>query len=92
MKSETQPRYFVDERGGCIAVRDREHTDPEDRGLHPDTQGVTWYRWGERIVRRCQTCGHETHSEWLVSAAHVAEAHEVCAKLNRECAEGEREQ
>lgn len=39
-------RFFVDERVGCIAVRDKFRTDPEYRGLHRDTEGVVAYRFG----------------------------------------------
>jgi len=39
-------RYFIDERVGCIAIRNRELTDPEYQGLHQDTKGVVWYRHG----------------------------------------------
>ena len=39
-------RYFIDERVGCIAIRDRELTNPEYRGLHRNTKGVVWYRHG----------------------------------------------
>ncbi len=35
-----EPRYFVDERAGCIAIRDHWNTDPGYQGLHPDTEGV----------------------------------------------------
>ena len=40
-------RYFVDERSGCVAVRDKKYTDPEYRGLHDDTRGVVKYWQGE---------------------------------------------
>jgi hypothetical protein len=39
-------RYIMDERIGCIAIRDRLNTNPDDRGLHEDTQGVVWFRMG----------------------------------------------
>ncbi len=41
-------RYFVDIRGGCGAVRDRNHPkfDPSYQGLHQDTPDVVEYRHG----------------------------------------------
>ncbi len=35
-----EQRYFVDERGGCIVVRDRTQTDPDYNGRDADTPGV----------------------------------------------------
>lgn len=42
-------RYFVDERSGCIAIRDRWNTNPEYQGLHSDTEGVMVFRTGARV-------------------------------------------
>lgn len=67
------PRFFVDERGGCIAVRDRTLTDPEYPGLHHDTEGVVWYRHGTTK----DGC-------WSVDPKHVEEAKAECTRLNDE--------
>lgn len=75
-------RYFVDSRTGCIAVRDNENTDKEYQGLHPDTQGVVWYRHGVNVVDKCPTCGQNTHAKWEVAGIHVSDAHNLCAELN----------
>lgn len=42
------PRYFIDERAGCAAVRDREHPkyDKAYQGLHQDTPDVVVYAHG----------------------------------------------
>lgn len=45
---DSEPRFFVDSRVGCIAVRDRDKTDPEYQGLHHNTEGVVWYEHGEQ--------------------------------------------
>lgn len=76
-------RYFVDIRSGCVAVRDRNHTDPDYQGLHADTEGVVWYRHGERVVETCEKCGHTSSSGWKISPKDVAEAERVCESLNR---------
>ena len=39
-------RYFVDKRVGCVAVRDRELTNPDYPGLHADTPGVIAFYMG----------------------------------------------
>lgn len=36
-------RYFVDQRCGCVAVRDHHNTEQDYPGLHPDTRGVMKY-------------------------------------------------
>lgn len=77
-----EPRYFVDERVGCIAVRDQKHTDPEYPGLHEDTEGVVWYRHGIGLTRNCPECGHVLFQGWEVKPEHVREAHQECERLN----------
>lgn len=43
-------RFFIDERSGCIAVRDKLHPkfDPDYPGLHFDTPDVIYYGHGQR--------------------------------------------
>lgn len=76
-------RYFVDERSGCIAVRDRENTDPDYPGLHSDTTGVVAY-WHGRVVEgeRCETCGHVSPGGLRVSVHDKAQAILLCGELN----------
>ena len=57
-------RFFIDIRGGCIAVRDRTLTDPEYPGLHADTPGVVWYEHGENRMKTCPTCGGSKQIGW----------------------------
>ena len=75
-------RFFVDERGGCIAVRDRTLTDPEYQGLHEDTEGVVWFGMGERKEVVCPTCGQHRGIDWSVSDSLKAEAARVCEEHN----------
>ena len=76
-------RYFIDERGGCIAVRDRENTDEHYPGLHRDTQGVVQYWPGQKIERKCSRCGHVEFVAWDVPEADMSAAAELCDRLNR---------
>ena len=43
-------RFFIDERVGCIAVRDKKHPsyDPDYQGLHNDTADVIFYAHGNK--------------------------------------------
>lgn len=84
----SEPRYFVDARAGCIAVRDSTLTDPEYPGLHEDAPGVVWYRHGTTERRTCPTCGHVTGA-WTVAKEHIAEASAECDRLNREASDAD---
>ena len=53
-------RYFVDERIGCIAVRDRTKTDPNYKGLESTTEGVVSFKMGILVKQICPECGHST--------------------------------
>lgn len=80
-------RYFVDERVGCIAVRDRLKTDPEYQGLHPDTEGVVRF-WGLRPVPISNTTfvmgSNVTITHWRdqLDPADIKSAHNHCDDLN----------
>jgi len=71
-------RYFVDERVGCIAVRDRENTDPDYNGLHSDTKGVVKFWEGIHKYPTC-TCGN---SEYQIPNEIRENAYDFCATLN----------
>lgn len=77
-----EPRYFVDERSGCIAVRDRENTDPEYNGLHSDTEGVVKFWHGRQVKKVCSECGHHYTDGWEISAHDKTQAILLCAELN----------
>lgn len=78
----SKPRFYVDERVGCIAVRDRTKTDPDRNGLEPDMPDVVWWGRGIMDVRPCGECGRPREGEWSVSSATKAEAIMECARLN----------
>lgn len=82
----SEQRYFVDLRGGCVAVRDRLLTDPEYNGLHADTVGVVQYWHGVQNIERCPKCCGAGHigTGWEVRDDDAVEAHRLCDKLNAE--------
>ena len=49
-KPTVSSRFFIDERVGCIAVRDRKHPEyhPDYPGLHNDTADVIFYAHGSK--------------------------------------------
>ena len=75
-------RFFVDDRSGCIAVRDRIKTDPEYTGLHEDTEGVVRYWNGKQVYEKCPTCGTMRTLGWVISEDDLREAQELCDRLN----------
>ena len=75
-------RYFVDKRGGCIAVRERAYTDPEYNGLHGDTPGVVRYWHGTQEFSTCPECGHKRSAGWTVADKDIAAAKALCEELN----------
>ena len=83
-KRSSKPRYYVDERVGCIAVRDRQNTDPDYPGLHADTPGVVRYRRGELNRQTCPHCHQEMNGAWMISEADRLDARAECARLNAE--------
>ena len=78
-----EDRYFVDERGGCIAVRDRLNTELDSNHLDSDTKGVVKYWAGFQQKHLCPTCHQVTHTEWKVKDSDRADANEVCFRLNQ---------
>ena len=84
----TQHRYFVDERRGAVAVRNREHTDPSRPGLQPSTGGVVRFWSGVQSKETCPTCGHEQWDKWVVADADIDAAHAMCDQLNKSNASG----
>lgn len=79
----TEPRYFVDDRTGCIAVRDRRWTDPEYQGLHRDTVGVVRFWMKHQREVRCEACNQRIRFEF-VDGEEVAEANALAERLNAE--------
>lgn len=78
---KAQERFFVDERSGCIAVRDREQTDPEYQGLHSDTEGVVWFSMFPMVEVKCECCGH-VRQEWNAPQSLLDDAAQRCREFN----------
>lgn len=76
-------RYYVDLRSGCIAVRDRERTIPDEHGLRVNSYGVVWYRQ-DRLVSPglCSVCKRPLDGVWTVNTELVEAANELCRMLN----------
>ena len=77
-------RYFVDIRGGCVAVRDRINTDSDYNGLHNDTDGVVKFWDGTLTKIKCPHCNQTMRTEWTVSDEDIKQAEDLCHKLNIE--------
>jgi len=82
-------RYFVDERSGCLAVRDCNNTDIEYLGLHPDTKGVVKYWDSHQVFETCPTCNHEKFAGYEIDEDDINEAIDLCYKLNQDNKQGE---
>jgi len=78
----SEARYFVDERSGSIAVRDRNCTDLDEQGLHPEAAGVVRFWLGIYNPGKCPHCNQKIHDGWLVSADVRRNANRLCDRLN----------
>lgn len=78
-----EKRYYIDERSGCIAVRDRTK-DGDSPGLHPDTRGVVQFWMGFQETVKCPTCGHQAQGAWTVPPETRGAAEQLAATLNGE--------
>lgn len=74
-QSRVMPRYFVDIRGGCGAVRDKWHEsyDEDYQGLHSDTPDVVEYKHG-----------YTANGVWNMKDEDVKYLHDLCERLNNE--------
>jgi hypothetical protein len=80
----SRPRYYVDERIGCVAVRDSnlDNRDAEP-GLDEDTTGVVKFWLGKRMTEEtCPTCGHCLPKTWDNTQEALDEANKLCRELN----------
>ena len=68
-----QDRYFIDQRVGCIAIRDRKNSD-DTNGLHSDTLGAVHY-WS----------GVNGPEGWEVPEDFCKAAKLTCDAMNRLC-------
>ncbi len=69
-----ESRFYIDERAGCIAVRDREHPyfNPEYQGLHQSNADVIFYAHG-----------FQKEGVWNIHPYDIQKAKNVCEHLNR---------
>lgn len=74
-------QFFVDERVGCIAVRDRQINN-DSPGLWEDDLGVVGFWQGVFTTKRCPTCGNNLVGSWSVSEEVRRKATELCDQLN----------
>lgn len=73
-------RYVVDDRVGCIAVRDSTKIDPDEPGLHGDEEDVVKF-WGKRRTRVQCGCCQQWRDEY-VDDDHVEEAMKLARAMN----------
>ena len=75
VKIEIKPRFFVDLRSGCGAVRDRLHPnfEPDYQGLHNDTCDVVKYRHGYQNSKT---------KSWDMRQEDIDFLNDCCASLN----------
>ena len=71
------PRFFVDERNGCIAIRDRQHPDfdAEHQGLDADLPDVVDFKMGEQIK-------FSKFVTWDLAPEIISDFNSRCALLN----------
>lgn len=77
-------RFYVDEREGCIAVRDRTNDDPDSCGLHPYTPGVVWFERGFERRDACPHCQQKMPRVWHLYGGARERADAECRRLNSE--------
>ena len=67
------PRFFVDDRIGCIAIRDRQHSDfdLEHQGLDSELSDVVEFEMGKLV-----------NNEWVVSEEVIKSFKDKCRLLN----------
>ena len=75
-------RYFIDERSGCLAVRDNGKTNPDDYGLHEDTKGVVKFWMGKINTKHCKACGSVKDRVWEIKEEDRIAAKKLCDELN----------
>ena len=75
-------RYYVDERSGCIAVRDYDNTDQNHPGLDADTTGVVRFWHGSPLDEICPTCGQRRPAGWTLAEEARRAAYTLCAEMN----------
>lgn len=76
-------RYYLDERVGCMAIRDRTKDDPNESGLHSDTEGVITFYEGTLVDNgNCPTCQQRRPTVWNMPELDKIEARKWVGILN----------
>lgn len=83
---ETNKRFYVDARIGCVAVRDRTIIN-NSPGLHEDDPDVVWFKMRNLKTIACPRCGNNT-TEWDDDQTPIEEAILFCGNLNANEKEG----
>jgi len=75
-KHEANLRFVVDERLGCIAIRDTQHPSfNKSNGLHEYTPDVFEFEMGDFVFKNGTPA-------WILSSSVVARFNEKCKTLN----------
>jgi len=76
-KTTVMPRFFVDERNGCIAIRDRQHPDfdIDHQGLDANLPDVVDFKMGEQIK-------FSNFTTWDLAPEIISDFKSRCALLN----------
>lgn len=78
------PRFWVEERAGCIAVVDSEIAKDINRQMDSESKGVIWFKMGEQVPKHyCPTCGKSCGEQWKVSKLLIDKAIKEADKLNK---------
>jgi len=79
-----EDRYYVDDRTGCVAIRDRT-VSTDTNGLHDDTPGVVWFRMKKEVIENCPACGNQTTRWPNLDECHLTRgADSEAGRLNEE--------
>jgi hypothetical protein len=76
------PRFYIEERLGCIAVIDSNKCKYADHDLNENTSGVIWFKTGASHVCECKFCGEKSRTNWIISKKLIEEAVEIADKEN----------
>lgn len=82
-------RFYVDERVGCIGVRDRteDASRVDEPGLNTETTGLLRLWFGVHKTKQCPTCHTMLDDGYTISDVVKQSAAGLAEKLNSECAE-----
>lgn len=76
MSIESENRYYIDVRGGCVAVRDRTKINEWENGLHEDMECVVSFWKG------FSSYNEQGFIEWNIHDWQMKKANDLTDKLN----------